>query len=446
MDANDWQQPEQRTARAREFIEQRDFESALRELRALEADNPFDPEMLLCLGQVCEALRRDDDAIDAYQRRLELLPTDVPTLGALALAQRRSGRLYEAIKSMERATRLDADYEPSYCVRASIYAEIGLASQVEELFYLARLVRDECPRCYEAMGLAKAELGAWDKAIWCWTRALELPPEPDVPRARLHRRIAEASWCRHDLEQARRHYLRALALEGDRVDLLLDLGELLLELNRLDEAHARIRRALQLQPESPKARFAIGRLLLRQGEFDAGIASCQLALKMDPTLPLVHLAIGEALLRVGRLDEAAAHLRREMALHPRRVETLLDLSNLLIDAGELVPARTCLSRATVLGPRDHRCWQNLAVVECMLGNFEDGLDAARRALRLNPNSPELLHNLALAEMRNGLLDLARAHVDQGLSIDPNHVPLRRLRFHLRLRRWRRRLLGWMGRG
>lgn len=446
MDASDWRQSENRTARVRELIARRDYESALRELRSLEAENPFDPEMLLHLGQVYDALHRDEDAIDAYQRRLEVLPTDVPTLGALAMAQRRAGRPREAIKSMEQATRLDADYEPSYCVRASIYAQMGMTDQAEELFYLARLVRDECPRCYEAMGLAQAERGAWDKATWCWSRALELPPEPDVPHSRLHRRIAEASWCRHDLEQARRHYLRAIALEGDSVDLLLDLGELLIEFNRLDEAQARIRRALQLRPETPKARLALGRLLLRQGEFDAGIASCQLALKMDPTLPLAHLVLGEALLRHGRRAEAIAHLHREMALHPRHIDTLLDLSNLLIDAGDLLAARTCLRRATALGSRDHRCWQNLAIAECLLGNNADGIEAARRALRLCPDSPVLLHNLALAEMRHGLLDRARAHVEQGLSLEPAHPPLRRLRFHLRLRRWRRRLSGWLGLG
>lgn len=443
MHASDWQHPGQRVARVRELMERRDYEAALRELRRLEEENPFDPDMLEVLGQVCEALRRDDEAVDAYQRRLEVLPTDVPTLGALAMAQRRLGRVHEAIRTMERAARIDPEYERSYCVRASIYAEIGLRAEAEEMFYLARLVRDECPRCYEAMGMVKAGEGAWDKAIWCWTRALQLPPEPDVSAASLHRRIAEASWCRHELEEARRHYLRAIALEGDRVDLLLDLGELLLELNRLDEAGARIRRALQLAPESAAARFAMGRLQLRRGDLDEGMQSCRRALKGDPTLPLVHLSMGEALLRQGRVREASAHFRREMALHPRRIDTLLELANLLMDADDLASARTCLRRAARIAPADHRCWQNLAIVECLSGHAEAGHDAARRAVRLKPDSADLLHNLALAEMQRGLLDRARAHVEQGLSLDPAHGPLQRLRFHLRLRAWHRRWVRWL---
>lgn len=446
MDSGDWQQPGQHAARVRELLARREFEAALRELHLLEADNPYDPDTLLLIGQVCDALGRDDEAIDAYLRRLEVLPADVMTLGALAMAQRRAGRVHDAIRTLERASQLDPDYEPSYCLRASIFAELGLPDHVEEMFYLARLVSDECPRCYEALGIAKAAAGDWKRATWCWTRALELPPLPDVPRATLHRRIAEASWCRSDLEQARRHYLRALALEGDRVDLLLDLAELLLELNRLDEAESRIRRALQLRPEAAEARFAMGRLLLRRGDFEAGITSCLRALKTDPTLPLAHLAIGEALLRSGQVAEAVAHLRREMALRPRRVETLLELSNLLLDAGDVSSAGTCLRRAVRIEPQNHRCWQNLSIVEGLSGSLEEALDAARRALRLKPGSPDLLHNLALIEMERGQLGRARAHVEQGLTIDLSHGPLRRLRFHVRLRSWRRRWFGWRVRG
>jgi len=67
---------------------------------------------------------------------------------ALGAVLSREGRYAPALKIFENLARLRPDYEPAYCHRVSIYAELGKHEQAEEMFYLAQELDKDCPHCF----------------------------------------------------------------------------------------------------------------------------------------------------------------------------------------------------------------------------------------------------------------------------------------------------------
>jgi tetratricopeptide (TPR) repeat protein len=70
----------------------------------------------------------------------------------LGIDLRRVGDPEGAIRTFEQIEALDPTFEPSYCNRILAYAELGDHERAEEMFYLARLFKEQCPDCYHHLG------------------------------------------------------------------------------------------------------------------------------------------------------------------------------------------------------------------------------------------------------------------------------------------------------
>src|SRR4051812_1902377 len=88
-DMNDWQDAEQRVERAQEHFQRRQWEAALRELRAAIAINPHNAPWLFNLGMVLDEMGRFDEAADAYRKVLNIEPRDTRALNHLGVALHR---------------------------------------------------------------------------------------------------------------------------------------------------------------------------------------------------------------------------------------------------------------------------------------------------------------------------------------------------------------------
>src|SRR4051812_21975604 len=148
---NDWYDAEQRVERAQELFEQQKWEEALELLRAAVAINPYNSAWQFNIGLTLDEMERYGEAIEAYEQALVLQPDDLEALNHLGIDLSRVGRFKDAIKMFERIEPLDATYEAAYCNRIGAYSERGDNKKGEEIFYVARLYKEQCPDCFYAM-------------------------------------------------------------------------------------------------------------------------------------------------------------------------------------------------------------------------------------------------------------------------------------------------------
>ena len=139
------------------------------------------------------------------------------------------------------------------------------------------------------------------------------------------------------------------------------LGDLLLHINRLDEAATRLQEALRLDPDLAPAHLSLGLLLLRQRRGADAWPHLERAVAIDPASFFAQYSYALSLLRyraddpnhpdVEAVNAAAAALRKAVDLNADSTDALAWLGYADLVAGTaLDEARTVLTRAVSLAP------------------------------------------------------------------------------------------------
>ena len=162
------------------------------------------------------------------------------------------------------------------------------------------------------------------------------------------------------------------------------LGAILNALGRFEEAETHLRRAIALNPQEKYAHFNLGNTLCEQGRYEEALDVARVAVEQRPDFAKAHTTLGIALTALGHFEEAEAHLRRAIALDPRTQNVHL----------------------------------NLGMTLYYQGRFEEALDAARVAVEQHPDFALAHANLGLALNALGRSKEAGTHLRGALDLNP----------------------------
>ena len=194
------------------------------------------------------------------------------------------------------------------------------------------------------------------------------------------------------LAAAAEAYGQILRLQPDLAEAHNNLGNVLRDQGRLDDALVHFQTAARLKPTLLAAHNNQGNILKRQRKLDEAAAAYQIALALDGNLAEVHNNLGAVQREQGKFQQALAHLEKALALKPNYPEPHLNLGNLLRDHGRLEDARTWYQRALDLRPDYAEAQLSLGMIYLLEGDFERGWPAYEARLRLpevrlRPNLP-----------------------------------------------------------
>ena len=425
---NDWFESEKHVERAQELYESGRLDDALRELRAALRLNPYQGECHYGLGMVFDAMGRNREAIRHFEQALELQGEDIELLNSVGVACMRASRLSEAEHYFQRAERLDSRDEASYSHRIALYTQLGDHDQAELMFYLAIQIDDGAARAYFNLAESLLDRRKADRAIWCLEQVLRLDPSD----GEVHARLGEAYHMKGAHERAHACYLEQLRTSGGDVDTLLDLGNLLVEMDRNAEASEKFRHVIELAPDNADAHFYLGVLALRSAHLDAAQLSLEKSLRLNGKRGETRQKLAYVHLKRDRLTDARAYLHDELKLRayrndPRAAE---ELGQLCLEAHlPRKAARVFLELIREEGPDVQLCHE-AAVALFMCGRMEDGVRYCRKALRADREFVPALHNLALANWRLGRLRRARYWAKRALDASPSDRRLQQLALRL----------------
>jgi len=141
-------------------------------------------------------------------------------------------------------------------------------------------------------------------------------------------------------------------LQPKHADIHNNLGNILKEQGRPEEAEAAYRRAIELAPGHVEALNNLGVLLKSRGELEEALAWFEAALRQVPSHPGAQRNLVATLTRLGRLDEAVEAARRAVDLGPDQSEAFRNLSDVLRRAGRLDDAVQVVRQWLSMAP-DH---------------------------------------------------------------------------------------------
>lgn len=184
-----------------------------------------------------------------------------------------------------------------------------------------------------------------------------------------------------------------------------NLGIVLFQKGKIDEAMAHYRRTLEMQPDFWDADYNLGSALLQKGEVDKAIVYCNRAVEGEPNDPDAQVSLGNALAQKGRLDEAIVHYEKALAIRPEYLIAHYSLGNALLQKGDIDAAIFHCRAALSIFPEHAGAMINLAVALDQKGQVADAIVNYEKALAISPQSISVLNNLAwlLATSSNGSL-------------------------------------------
>jgi tetratricopeptide (TPR) repeat protein len=167
-----------------------------------------------------------------------------------------------------------------------------------------------------------------------------------------------------------------------------NLGNLLKDSGRLDEARAEYASAIAVRPDFAMAHSNLGIVYKRQGRLDDAIREYRRALECDPNYVAAHFNLGLAFQQRGDLDQAATEFRAYIAARPKHAEAHVNLACILMTQGRLEPAADSFEAALALNPHLVEAHLNLARVRGDQGRLAEAIAHCNRALEINPHDAD----------------------------------------------------------
>jgi len=154
--------------------------------------------------------------------------------------------------------------------------------------------------------------GELDEAVRHYRKALQLSPS----HFNAHNNLGNALSKQRKLSEAIRHYQEALKLKPDYAKAYNNLGVAFKSLGKIDEAIKHYRRAIELNPNYAPAYYNLGGVFQAQRKFKEAITCYRKVLQIKPKSAKTHNSLASALAMTGRVDEAIKHFREALRLDP----------------------------------------------------------------------------------------------------------------------------------
>jgi Flp pilus assembly protein TadD len=161
------------------------------------------------------------------------------------------------------------------------------------------------------------------------------------------------------------------------------------------------RKALALAPDIAEAHCNLGVLLQDQGKFDEAVESFRRVVELKPDFADAHSGLGKALHGLGRREEAASCFRRAIELKPAEADFKNSLGVVLHDQGLSAEPIELFRQALAIRPNFAEALFNLGRALRDLGRFDEARGLFQSALEIKPDLPHAHVGLGLLMLIHG---------------------------------------------
>jgi tetratricopeptide (TPR) repeat protein len=189
-----------------------------------------------------------------------------------------------------------------------------------------------------------------------------------------HYMLALSAWKSGDAKTAEFAFEKALSVDPRHVKSLVNLGRVLIEQKRYDEAIERLARAGEVDSESPEVQRLLGRVYHSQRRTDDAVQAYRRAIELNEGDAWSMNNLGLVLLDAKRASEALPLLEKAVELRKSVPEFHNNLGMALEHTGRFKAAASAYSGALAADPGYSKAKQNLARVEAVKGGPEEALE------------------------------------------------------------------------
>lgn len=221
-----------------------------------------------------------------------------------------------------------------------------------------------------------------------------------------------------DPSEAVRYATVSVALRPKSAGVRLNLGRVLRDSGRSDEAMVQFQEAIRLAPDYAAAHSMLGLTYEDMGQFEEAITEYREALRLDPAYWESHANLGALLSELKQPGAAIAACREAVRIEPDNVEALNNLGGALAQSGQFDEAIAVFTKSLAVAPADKKnvirynlayAYRERGSALSLAGKLDDAMADWRTAIEFRPDYPQAQK------------DLARALEGQGSYAEANDV-------------------------
>ena len=237
---------------------------------------------------------------------------------------------------------------------------------------------------------ARRQTSYWRNSESLWNHTLACTPDNYIA----HNNLGNVLLQKGKVDEAIAQYQQALQINPNYARARNNLGNALCQKGNVDEAIAQYQRALQNTPDSAEIHNNLGMALLQKGRVDEAISHYQQALQISPNYIKARYNFGMALFQKGRVDEAIAQYQMVLQIKPDSAETHNNLGYVLLQKGKVDEAMVHFQKALQIKPDYAKAHSNLGNALLQKDRADEAISHYQLALQIKPDSPDVLNNLA----------------------------------------------------
>jgi tetratricopeptide (TPR) repeat protein len=279
---------------------------ALAILEAAQKQQAPTAELFFALGRARE---RKGDILLAqkdFRRAVDLDPSSIDALQALARVLAAQGRWEKSLELLSRA-RVAAPDSPDILRKfaaASLHAGQA-AKAVDAAQQLVKLRADE-PEALYLLGVAQLQAGDTDEARSAIEKYTKLRPED--PLAFLALGMAETGL--RDFTAAREDFEQSIKLDSHQVEAYYQLALISRDQGDNQSAISQLEKAVAVDAKHAQAHALLGTLYLQQRDYDKAQEHLTRAAMLAPNFPDTHYQLGLLYARLNQRDRAQREMER----------------------------------------------------------------------------------------------------------------------------------------
>src|SRR5690349_5537924 len=209
--------------------------------------------------------------------------------------------------------------------------------------------------------------------------------------------------------EAIRGFKNVCSLQPEFVAAVVNLGNIYLELNRLDEAQASFSNVLEIDKSSAAAYYGLGQVALSRRNYVAAVDYFRKSLELAPGANRIHYSLAMAYRGLGDSENARLQLAQQGTVGVRVADPLVDglqelvqglrvhlvRGKLAFEAKRYAEAATEFRRAVAAQPDSVPAHVNLGTALTQTGDLKGATEEFEATLRLDPQNTTAHYNLAV---------------------------------------------------
>ncbi|MDD5687849.1 MAG: tetratricopeptide repeat protein [Elusimicrobia bacterium] len=219
--------------------------------------------------------------------------------------------------------------------------------------------------------------------------------------------------------EAEKEYREAINLNQNCVDVHYKYGLLLEDLKRYNEAEKEYIEEIKIKPDNEYTHNSLGSLFKNLKRFKEAEDEYRVAIKINTNYAEAHFNLGVLLNDTKRFEGAEKEYREALRINPNYIEARNNLGTLLYNSKKLGETENELRILIEINPHLAQSHYNLGFLLHNLKRFDEAVKEYKEAIRLNPNYTKAHNNLGILYYEQKEYFKSLQEFEIALSLAPN---------------------------